>query len=246
MYDAIGDVHGCVSELKELLDKLGYKDNGKFYFHPDNRILISVGDIVSRGPDSLGVISIMRNMTSSHTALLTIGNHDEKIKRYLMGNKVKLTHGDDKTVEEINNSNIDKIELLNFLSSLPYFLSLDNENLIVTHASFKDNHIKEDGFSKRVRDLCLFGPTNGFNNELGIPNRIEWVSLREKSSPLIIYGHSPYLEVRIENGTIGVDTGCVYGNKLSAYSYPEGIITSVNAKQSYSGKVGEWSPQRKV
>ena len=243
MFDIIGDPHGCFAELAMLFDKLGYilcEDN--LYRHPQNRIPVFVGDLVSRGPNSIAVIYLIRDMIKANLSLSVIGNHDNKIFRYCLGNKVKLTHGDDGTAQQIEDLKVDKGMLIEFFSSLPYFLKLDEEKLIVAHASFRDELINEDGFSKRCKDTCLYGPQMGMDKELGIPNRIEWVSKRKYTPdlPFIVYGHQPGLEPRVENGTCDIDTGCVFGNKLSSFSWPEKIVTQVDALRSYSGKVGEW------
>ena len=155
-WDIIGDVHGCFSELNQLLDKLGYTFDGLSYKPPDKRIAVFVGDITSRGPNSLAVIFMIRDMISKGYALSVLGNHCSKVMRWALGRGVTLNHGDDITVREIENSGtITKEEIIDFFSAMPYFLKLDSGKLIVVHASFKDSHIDEDIFSKRVKDARL-------------------------------------------------------------------------------------------
>lgn len=248
-YDLIGDVHGCYAELCSLFEELGYLRDGLSFEPPTGRVAVFVGDLVSRGPNSLAVVFLVRDMVKKGRALSVVGNHDDKIKRFCMGRDVTLTHGDDGTAREIENSTtITKEEVVEFFSSLPLFLKLDDGKLVVAHACFRDDLLKESGFSKRCRDTCLFGPSAGMDKELGIPNRIEWVNKRvcKPESPLIVYGHEPRLEVRIENKTAGIDTGCVFGNKLTALRYPEMDIVQVPALKSYHGKVGEWKPPRTI
>lgn len=245
----ISDPHGCYIELCQLLEKLGCIRDGLSFIPPGEQKIIFAGDLVSRGPNSLAVIFLVREMIKRGDALAVRGNHCDKILRWSRGNKVMLTHGDDGTAREIENSKtITKKEIADFFSSLPYFLKLDDGKLIVAHASFKDELFNEDNFSKRCRDSCMYGPSNGMDKILGIPNRVEWVSKRicDENSPWIVYGHEPRLDVRIENRTIGIDTGCVFGNKLSALKYPEMEIVQVPALKSYSGKVGEWKPPRAI
>jgi diadenosine tetraphosphatase ApaH/serine/threonine PP2A family protein phosphatase len=245
-WDIISDCHGCYTELCQLFEELGYLRDGLSFEPPTGRIAVFVGDLVSRGPNSLAVIFLVRDMINKRYAMSVLGNHDSKIARWSKGNPVMLTHGDDGTAREIENSTtITKEEVVDFFSSLPLFLKLDDEKLVVVHACFKDHLLKESGFSKRCRDTCLFGPSAGMDKDLGIPNRIEWVNKRicDSNSPLIVYGHEPRLEARLENKTAGIDTGCVFGNKLTALRYPEMELVQVPALKSYHGKVGEWKPQ---
>lgn len=249
MFDVIGDCHSCFVELNQLFEKMNYTREGLSFKPPNGRIAVFVGDLVSRGPHHLATIFLVKDMMEKGYALSVMGNHDWKILRWARGNPVSLTHGDDGTAREIENSTtITKEEVVEFFSSLPLFLKLDDGKLVVAHACFKDDLLKESGFSKRCRDTCLFGPSAGMDKELGIPNRIEWVNKRvcKPESPLIVYGHEPRLEVRIENNTAGIDTGCVFGNKLTALRYPEMDVVQVPALKSYHGKVGEWKPPRTI
>jgi protein phosphatase len=69
-----------------------------------------------------------------------------------------------------------------------------------------------------------------------MPDRIDWVTPRvvKDESPWIVYGHQPYKEARIQNKTIGVDLGCVFGNKLGCVRWPERKIITVDAARPYS------------
>jgi protein phosphatase len=110
-FDIIGDVHGCATELEELLDRLGYlpaelaSDDSawgrKTFAHPQGRRAVFVGDLVDRGPRILDSLKLVRNMIACGSALCVPGNHDMKLMRKLRGRQVQITHGLAQTLAEI-------------------------------------------------------------------------------------------------------------------------------------------------
>lgn len=92
-FDIIGDVHGCRSELTELLIRLGYTRSDAAWSHPEGRRAVFLGDLVDRGPDSPGVLGLVMDMVASGNALCVQGNHDNKLERKLAGRDVKVNHG---------------------------------------------------------------------------------------------------------------------------------------------------------
>ncbi len=211
-FDIIGDVHGCLAELEKLIRKLGYQEKEGIYSHKDNRKLIFVGDIVDRGPDSLGVI-----------------RHDDRLLRYLKGNAVEVKHGLETTAEEFRNvSDGEKQEIIRFLENTPTYYVFDNGNLLAVHAGIKESYVGK--YTKRIREFCLFGLTTGEINEIGMPVRLDWAK-DYKGDTLIVYGHTPGLYVYRQNNAICVDTGCVFMNRLSALRYPEMTVVDVRKKK---------------
>jgi len=237
MWDIIGDIHGCLHELYALLEKLEYEwePSKSLYKPPENRVLVSVGDIVSRGKHSAVTYGFVRNMIKAGYMLCTRGNHDDKIMRWAKGNKVKLLHGDDKTTEQLSACNISRESICEFLKNLPYYLSLDEGKLIVVHAAWRDDLIELDPFHKKCRSWCLYGPTTGETTEHGLPVRIDWASKRtaQDFSPIVVYGHQPYSKPRVINKTYGIDTGCAFGGHLTAIQYPEMNCVQVQALETY-------------
>lgn len=230
MYDIIGDLHGCLFELQILIKKLGYRQN----VHPEQRIPVFVGDLVDRGPTSIDTLNYVMDMVKNNLALMVRGNHDDRLLRYLNGRNVTLSHGLKKTIRQIDNSDTNKKVLAEFLDTIPYFHMLDNDKLVVTHGAWKQEFADLDPFSKACRAWCLFMPNKGLGPD-GFPIRIDWASERKvkEDSPLIVYGHQPYREVRVLNKTYGIDTGCVFGGKLTCLRYPEMEIVQVDAKETY-------------
>jgi protein phosphatase len=87
--------------------------------------------------------------------------------------------------------------------------------------------------SKRVRDFALYGETTGELDEYGLPVRIDWAA-EYRGRALVVYGHTPVQEPAWVNRTINIDTGCVFGGRLTALRYPELVLASVLARQTYA------------
>lgn len=239
MYDIIGDVHGCLEELIMLLEKLGYNTETKT--HPNGRRVVFLGDICDRGWYSYGTYHLVYDMVMRNKAIMVRGNHDDKLRRFFEGNRVIQNHGLDKTIADFQTHCVPEQDVSEFLSEVPLFLSLDNDKLIVVHAAWKEKFWTYGCMDKRCRTWCLFAPNNGMCED-GFPDRIDWVRSRQVStdSPVIVYGHQPYREPRVENKTYGIDTGCVFGGKLTALMYPEMELISVNAKRCYAEGETRW------
>ena len=78
-YDVIGDVHGHLDHLIRMIEILGYDREGKTYSHPDGRKMIFVGDLINRGPDSLGVLRFVRGLHENGNAHVCLGNHEFRL-----------------------------------------------------------------------------------------------------------------------------------------------------------------------
>lgn len=241
LFDIISDIHSCHDEFTELLVNLGYMwtPNEFSMYHPDNRKVVLVGDIIDRGWFPSCVFQFVENMIKNNSLLMVKGNHDDKLHRYAKGNNVKLLHGLDLTVEKLEQADISNERIITFCEKLPYFLVLDDGKLVVVHAAWKDKYIEVDPFSKRVRSWCIFGPISGQSDD-GTPNRIDWAQDRSLQNPIVIHGHQPMKEVRVVNGVWNIDTGCVFGGSLTALSYPEMVITSVKALRTYCRRESRW------
>lgn len=239
-FDIIGDIHGCFIELTELLTKLDYKietvepnlvNFGFKVTPPINRKAIFVGDLVDRGPDSPNVLRLVMSMVNSKIAFCVPGNHDLKLQKYLNGKQVQLKHGLETTIKQMENeSNEFKIIVEQFLNSLISHYVLDNGKLVVAHAGLKEN--MQGRGSGAVRSFCLYGETTGEIDEFGLPVRLNWAK-EYRGSAKVVYGHTPVPEVEWLNNTIDIDTGCVFGGKLTALRYPEEEIVSILAKEVY-------------
>jgi len=235
--DIIGDVHGCFRELSKLMDKLGHQWSRSKGIHVpiEGRKIVFVGDIVDRGPEPIVCLAYVRMMVEAQFAMCVMGNHDNKFARHAKGNRVQITHGLDKTLAQAREMGVDLKALGKFVEKLPYHLKLDDGKLIVVHGAWCDDLLTEKPDSGKMRSWCLYAPTTGKTLPNGMPDRIDWVSQRQvtDASPWIVYGHQPYKEARFLNRTVGIDTSCVFGGKLTALRWPEMELVEVLAEKQY-------------
>ncbi|MFF8593550.1 polynucleotide kinase-phosphatase [Streptomyces sp. NPDC015220] len=224
-FDVIGDVHGCAAELEELLGKLGYADGA----HPEGRTAVFVGDLVDRGPDSPGVLRRVMGMVKSGTALCVPGNHENKFGRHLKGRNVRPTHGLAETVEQMAGESEEfRQEVREFIDGLVSHYVLDGGRLVVCHAGLPEKY--HGRTSGRVRSHALYGDTTGETDEFGLPVRYPWAEdYRGKAA--VVYGHTPVPEATWLNNTICLDTGAVFGGKLTALRWPERELVDVPAER---------------
>ena len=239
-FDIIGDVHGCFIELEEILLKLGYSVSRtaetplNFGFNvtaPESRKVIFLGDLVDRGPDSPRVLRLVMNMVNSGIAYCVPGNHDLKLQKFLSGKQVQLKHGLELTVKQLENETAQfKSSVEKFLYGLISHYVLDGGNLVVAHAGLKEE--MQGRGSGAVRSFCLYGETTGEVDEFGLPVRHDWAK-EYRGQARVVYGHTPVPEAEWLNKTIDIDTGCVFGGKLTALRYPEGELVAVKANMVY-------------
>ena len=240
-FDMIGDVHGCFDELMLLLKKLGYEeDSAAGMLHPQGRKAVFLGDLCDRGPKNAQVLRLVMKMVKNGHALALPGNHDVKLVKYLQGRHVQLTHGLDKTVAELEREDeVFRAEVRDFLDGLISHYVLDGGRLVVSHAGIKEEYIGRG--SGRVRDFCLYGETTGENDEYGLPVRLNWAA-EYRGKATVVYGHIPQPEVRAMNGTYCIDTGCVFGGRLTALRFPERELVDVEALACYYAPAKPLSP----
>ncbi|MEU0422550.1 polynucleotide kinase-phosphatase [Streptomyces canus] len=224
-FDIVGDIHGCASELESLLGKLGYTDG----VHPEGRTAVFVGDLVDRGPDSPGVLRRVMSMVKSGNALCVPGNHENKYGRYLKGRKVQHTHGLAETIEQMENvSDEFRSEVREFIDGLVSHYVLDGGRLVVCHAGLPEKY--HGRTSGRVRSHALYGDTTGETDEFGLPVRYPWAE-DYRGRAAVVYGHTPVPEATWLNNTICLDTGAVFGGKLTALRWPERELVDVPAER---------------
>ncbi|UDM02692.1 polynucleotide kinase-phosphatase [Streptomyces longhuiensis] len=224
-FDIIGDIHGCASELETLLTRLGYVDG----VHPEGRTAVFVGDLVDRGPDSPGVLRRVMAMVKSGHALCVPGNHENKFGRYLKGRKVQHTHGLAETVEQFAGESEEFTqEVAEFVDGLVSHYVLDGGKLVVCHAGLPEKY--HGRTSGRVRSHALYGDTTGETDEFGLPVRYPWAE-EYRGSAAVVYGHTPVPQATWLNNTVCLDTGAVFGGKLTALRWPERELVDVPAEK---------------
>lgn len=235
-FDVIGDVHGCLPELLALLEKLGYTvrktEAGYDVGHLTGRKPVFVGDLCDRGPDTPGVFRVVMDLVQRGAAYCVLGNHDDKLLRWLKGTPTKLTHGLAQSVEQFEKEPPEfREQVAAFLTKLPTHLVLDGGKLVVAHAGLPaEMHGRVSG---KVRAFALYGDTTGESDEFGLPVRLNWAA-HYRGRATVVYGHTPTLSPAWENRCICIDTGCVFGGRLTALRYPDPELVTVPAERQYA------------
>ncbi len=222
-FDLIGDIHGCRAELDTLLGRLGWVGNT----HPDGRKLIFVGDLVDRGPDTPGVLRRVMGLVAAGNAWCVRGNHEEKLLKTLQrrrgsgrpGEAPALTHGLAESVAQLEAQSPEFVdEAIAFLDSLVSHYVFDDGKLVVAHAGLAQRYHNRS--SGQVRNLAMYGETTGEKDRWGYPVRGDWAR-DYRGAARVVYGHTPVTDVGWVNNTLCIDTGCVFGGRLTALRYPE-------------------------
>lgn len=236
--DVIGDVHGCRGELEALLVRLGYDirrdEQGRAVdaAHASGRKAVFLGDVVDRGPDTAGALRLVMGMVDAGNALAVAGNHEDKLMRALRGNDVRPTAALSASLEQISGEGAEfRRRVREFCEGLVAHQVLDGGRLVVAHAGLREHH--HGRWSRRVRELALYGETTGETDGRGLPVRLPWAG-EYRGSAVVLYGHTPVPEAEWINRTMCLDTGCVYGGALTALRHPEQELVSVPAERTWS------------
>jgi protein phosphatase len=234
-FDIIGDVHGCFDETLELLAKLGYTvskyDERYTITHAEGRRAVFVGDLVDRGPKTPEVIRLVSDATATGAAFCVAGNHNVKLARALRGRDVKVTHGLAESLEQLQSEpEAFRRGAADYLDGLVSHYVFDGGKLVVAHAGLREEmHGRGSG---AVRQFAMYGETTGETDEYGLPVRYNWAAdYRGKAK--VVYGHTPVPNAEWLNNTLCIDTGCVFGGRLTALRYPELELVSVPAHRMY-------------
>ena len=181
-------------------------------------------------------------MAEAGSALVVCGNHEQKLVRALDGRKVRTTHGLAESLEQLSAQDEEfRAKAHAFCEGLIAHYVLDGGKLVVAHAGLPEKfHGRASG---RVRSTALYGDTTGETDEYGLPVRLPWAR-DYRGQAMVLYGHTPTLEPEWINGTMCLDTGCVFGGKLTALRYPEREVVSVKAKKVWYEPTRPLEPAR--
>lgn len=203
----IGDIHGCLEMLKALMDKIDWR--------PEKDGLIFLGDYIDRGADSKGVIDYiieLKKMSGNIQCLM--GNHEELFLRYISGEDegLFLFNGGVNTLNSYSGGGGWEIdpEHVSFLKSLLFMIELDDYYIV--HAGMKPGvDIKQQAVKDTlwIREPFIF-------SDYDFGKRI-------------IFGHTPFSSPLIMDNKIGLDTGAVFGNKLTCLELPAMKFYSIEA-----------------
>lgn len=241
-FDIIGDVHGCHDELVALFRQLGYAADGHAGWRsPAGRIPVFVGDLVDRGPNNVGVVALVRRMVEHDAAFCVPGNHDVQFERHLAGEPVPLLFGLEGTVAEFDAQPPQvRSDALAFFRSLPGHHVFDGGRLVVAHTGLREDLHGVD--TPECRHLAAYGVNDDSIDPRDTARRHPWVATY-RGAATVVYGHTPVLEAAWNGRTIDIDTGCVFGWRLTSLQWPERTLTSVPAARAYATRRRPFLPE---
>lgn len=204
----IGDVHGCSAELDDLLATLKPQ--------PDDRILF-IGDLINKGPDSPGVLHRFWDLGATSV----LGNHELRLRELSQTTpkhpsvlQVKKTFGKDYN------------RLLKDIRTWPIWI--EEADFIAVHAGLVPGKTLKES---TAAELCLIRTWDGKGKNLKSADNPAWYDLY-KGDKRVVFGHWAALGGLFDHPrALGLDTGCVYGGKLSAVILPEWKVVSVPARK---------------
>lgn len=209
-YDIIGDIHGQFSAFKTLLARLGYHQKGGLIQNPKNRQLISVGDVIDKGPQPFECLDLMAKMVRSNQAQMIIGNHEINAIHYQAGLRPKnpaTTKQFATTLSQIAESPDLWRDYEEFILSLPNRLELDDGALRIVHAHWPCDSfpkvidrslVTDSGFGGPLHDdlqTMVKGPevdSAPFVDRQGIErtkDRTLWWETYPEDAPFVAFGH---------------------------------------------------------
>jgi predicted phosphodiesterase len=205
----VGDIHGCYDELEDMLAEVDFGEGDR---------LVSVGDLITKGPKSREVLD--RFMAEPQFSAV-IGNHDLALRRRWNGEKFKLKDSQKPTHKELKK---DKEHYVSYLNSLPFLIDLGTH--LVVHAGVRPGVALHSQTTDDLTELRSLGKDRAARD--GTP----WYDVYD-GEKVVLFGHWPASEPRRGKKAIGLDTGCVYGNQLTAYIIETGEFKSVAARRAY-------------
>ena len=207
----VGDVHGCFKEFLALLNKADYK--------PETHRLILVGDIINRGPFSLEMLEWVKNKGVE----MVCGNHEQSFIKGVRNNGF-LSPSLKKLKKDMKQ---DLNQWLEWLEALPFYI--EEKDFLVVHAGLVP---KEHPKHSDPHLLMNIRTWDGLGKDIKNEYNPAWYSFYKEKKP-VIYGHWANQGLNVRKNTIGLDTGCVYGYKLSGVLLPERKILQVPALKNY-------------
>lgn len=208
----IGDIHGCFDELIDLLKLLDLQ--------PDDRV-VAVGDLITKGPKNREVLD---RFIGDPRFSSVVGNHDRRVRQRLRGEPVPLTKAQRKAIEELEGA---RDKYAQYLRSLPYMIDLGDH--LVVHAGIRPGVALNQQMASDLTEIRTMG---------GDPARRKGTAWYDvyRGPQTILFGHWPAPEPRRAANAVGLDTGCVYGGRLTAYVIETDQFVSVPAREAYDGR----------
>lgn len=217
----VGDIHGCVDEPRVILEYLTKRERLK-----ESDLVVFLGDYIDRGSDSKAVVDLLLQFKKNHgNTFFLKGNHEDMLVDFLLGEGRMgpsfLYNGGLDTITSYglslleNPSNFAQampVEHLDFYKGL--LLGLDVGNFICVHAGLNPKHTLEE---QNQTEVCWI--------------REEFIGASHEFNKLVVFGHTPFRDVFVDLPfKVGIDTGLVFGNKLTCLELREGRCMQVARK----------------
>ncbi len=234
----VGDVHGCSLELRALLDRVGYVRGSD--------TLVFVGDLIARGPDSLGVLDLVRETGG----IVVRGNHEDRLLAWRRAMQARA-RGEFALAPDLGRLHGEIARSLReedwaLLEATPVTWLLEQNKTLVVHAGLVPGiplEQQDPAMMMRIRSVGTRGEARDHGGAT------PW-GARYVGPPHVVFGHAASLDAQVHPFATGVDTGCVYGGYLTAMVLTGGeepppvadrmrVLTSVPARRRYfDGGVG--------
>ncbi|TVP78084.1 MAG: metallophosphoesterase [Puniceicoccaceae bacterium] len=212
---AIGDVHGCADEFEELLEALE--------LDPLDRV-IQLGDLVNRGPDSHRCVELARE----YKVESILGNHELRLLTARHKDKPSLLKDYDLlTVQQLTPSD------WAYLQSMPKFIYDAQIDTVLVHGGFLPGKPWQTQEVELITSIQVIDKKGKPGKRSENPDAAPWADSWH-GSPFVVYGHTPRPNVLERPGSIGIDTGCVYGGHLTAYILEDKSLVQVRARTAYA------------
>lgn len=205
----VGDIHGCFEELQTLLSQINFQEKDE---------LISIGDLVDRGPNPREVVSFFMDTPNARAIM---GNHEDKHLRIFDG-ELDPSFAQKICIAQLGSFYEKAIE---YMRALPLYLK--RKNFWLVHAGLLPNiHPKYQPKNTLLRGRMPWMKSN-YDKSFG-----GWWKHYRGSEP-VVFGHTFFRDVHIENNTYGLDTGVCHGEKLSAMILEDRTIIQVDASRDH-------------
>lgn len=212
----VGDVHGCITELQQLLRLADYQ--------PGDQVVM-LGDLVAKGPDSVGVVKLAREIG----ARTVRGNHDFEVVRWWEAHM----RGDHQAMVSMEHARIARglgADEHAWLVDSPWFIECAEMGHLFVHAGFIPG-VKLTQQNPRLMMNMRSVLGDGTVTAKNVAD-CEWAKLW-KGPQNVVFGHDAFRGLQQYEYATGIDTGCVYGGRLTALLLPENRMISVAAKRAY-------------